>query len=136
MITKRQYFLDKSYPIEHEANADWLLAQVNCLLHEAANVGVYDYEIDADTNSQISGSKNGRGDGGYRLPDSSTGVQQSSHKEGKGVDVYDPMNKLDDWITDDKLAKYGLYREHPEWTPTWCHLTTRPPKSNRRTFIP
>ena len=136
MITKAQYFGSKKYTIEHEANADMLLAQVNVLLHQAELAGVYDYEIDKDTNSQISGSKGGAGDGGYRLPDSTTGSPSSSHKEGKGVDVYDPENKLDDWLTDWKLESVGLYREHQDWTPGWCHLTTRAPKSKRRTFIP
>lgn len=136
MITKAQYFGSKEHSIEQEANADWLLAQVNCLLHEAVEKGVYDYEIDPDTSTQISGSKGGQGDGGFRLPTSGTGASTSSHKEAKGVDVYDPDNKLDDWITDSILTKYNLYREHPDWTPTWCHLTTRAPKSKRRTFIP
>jgi hypothetical protein len=29
-----------------------------------------------------------------------------------------------------------LYREDPGSTPGWVHLTTRAPKSGRRTFIP
>ncbi len=136
MITKSQYFNGKPHPIEHEVNADTMLAAVNCLLHEAAAAGVYDYWIDPDTNTQISGKKGGAGDGGYRLPDSTTGKAGSSHREGRGVDVYDPENKLDAWITRDHLVKYGLYREAAPFTLTWCHLTDRAPKSGNRSFIP
>ena len=39
---------------------------------------------------------------------------------------------LDDWLDDDTLERYGLYREAPDATPHWCHLTTRPPMSGRR----
>jgi len=52
------------------------------------------------------------------------------------VDVADGNGKLDETITDALLEAHGLYREHPEATPGWCHLTTRAPKSGRRTFYP
>jgi len=136
MITKAQYFGSKPYPIEHEANADMLLAQVNCLLHEAAEAGIYDYWIDPDTNSQISGSKGGSGDGGYRLPDSKTGAPKSNHRTGHAVDVYDPDNKLDEFVNKKILEKYNLYREHPDKTFGWLHLQDVAPKSGCRTYLP
>lgn len=134
MITKAHYFGGKAHPIEHEANADMLLAKVNVLLHELADKGIYDYWADPDTGTQISGAKGGSGDGGYRLPDSTTGAPSSSHKEGRGVDVYDPDNALDDAVDRKLLIKHGLYRETPKATPGWCHLTDRAPKSGCRTF--
>jgi len=136
VITKEQYFGKKQYPIEHEANADWMLAAVNLLLHHAVQEGAYDYWTDPDTGTQISGSKGGAGDGGYRTVDSKTGSPRSSHKLAKAVDVYDPDNKLDDWVTDEILIKYNLYREHPDYTNTWVHLSTKPPGSGLRTFRP
>lgn len=136
MITKSHYFGLKPCPKEHDANADKLLEQVNALLHYAADAGVYDYWIDPDTNSQISGSKGGAGDGGYRLPDSKTGAAGSSHRVARGIDIYDPENKLDAWVTRSILIKYNLYREHPDSTPGWLHLTDRAPGSGCRTFKP
>jgi len=76
------------------------------------------------------------GDGGYRLTDSKTGAKLSSHKLGKGIDIFDPKNELDDWITDEILERNYLFREHPTHTSHWCHLTTRYPSSRKRTFYP
>lgn len=136
MITKAHYFGNKPHPIEHEANADMLLARVNVMLYELADKGIYDYWIDPDTGTQISGAKGGSGDGGYRLPDSKTGAPSSSHKIGRGIDVYDPQNVLDDAIDRKLLIKHGLYREHPDSTIGWLHLQDKAPKSGCRTYKP
>lgn len=136
MITFDQYFGSKAHTSEQSENATSLLRSVNRLLDEAAAGGGYHFSVDCDTGSYISGSKSGAGDGGFRLPDSTTGSNLSAHKEARGIDIYDPHDTLDDWLTDAILANFGLYREHPSSTPGWCHLTTRPPKSKRRTFLP
>jgi hypothetical protein len=138
MITKMQYFGVKHSPVEHEANADKMLAAVNCLWHEAADAGVYGYWIDPDTNSQISGSKGGAGDGGYRTPDSKTGAKSSTHREGHGCDTYDPERKLAAWcvLNVELLVKHDLYIEDPRWTPGWVHCQDVPPKSGKRVYIP
>lgn len=136
MITTEQYFGKKSAPPEHRANAEDLLRTVNALLAMATFAGIYGEMIDADTGTQISGSKGGSGDGGYRLPDAATGRARSSHKEAKGVDVFDPYEALDGWLTDEILTEFGLYREHPSATRGWCHLSTRAPRFGRRTFYP
>lgn len=60
------------------------------------------------------------------------------------VDLYDPEDLIDAYISkfdlpngDNTLLRdCGLYREHPSATPGWCHLTTRAPKSKKRTFYP
>jgi hypothetical protein len=88
--------------------------------------------INPKTNSCISGETNG----GFRLPDCPIGAADSSHKQGQGVDIYDPLNDLDAWITDDILTDFDLYREHPVSTEFWCHLTYRAPHSGHRTFFP
>lgn len=136
MITKEQYFNGKEHTIGQDVEADLLLRQVNMLLTEAVAKKVYTMDVCPNTGTQISGSKGGSGDGGFRLAESTTGAAKSSHKEAKAVDVYDPQDKLDRWITDELLSHYGLYREAPTKTPGWCHLTTRPPKSGNRTFLP
>jgi hypothetical protein len=140
VINKTDYFGHKiTHPDatdERQANADALLQRVNDLLEHAAQEGAYDGQSDPDTGTQISGSRGGAGDGGFRLTTSATGAPGSAHKEGMGVDVYDPENRLDDWLSDDILALYDLYREHPSATPGWCHLQTRRPRSGRRTFHP
>lgn len=108
-----------------------LLDQVNALLEGAEAAGVK-LHVDPDTGCYVSG--NGRG--GFRLQDCPEGARLSSHKTAQGIDISDPKGALDAWITDAILEKHGLYREHPDYTIGWCHLTTRAPGSKRRSFIP
>jgi hypothetical protein len=117
--------------IERQANARTLLGPVNDLLNEAAEDGVI-CPVNAATGSQISGQTLG----GFRPQNAAQGSPASSHKQGRGVDIYDPGNKLDSWLDDEKLEAFGLYREAPQSTPKWCHLTDRAPGSGRRTFQP
>lgn len=143
MITAEAYFQGKPHDAEQDILADDLLARVNALLAEAENAGIV-VAIDPDTGSQISGSKGGAGDGGFRLPTATTGRPTSSHKTAQAVDVYDPAGELDGWLDDFevgvgdnvKLAEHGLYREAPNATTGWLHLTTRAPRSGKRTFQP
>lgn len=135
MISLDQYFGTKPHTDAQEAAAADLLDRVDALIDDAEKDG-FQRRLDPDTGSEISGSKGGSGDGGFRTPDSKTGAPNSSHKQAMAVDIYDMTNWLDDWLTDEKLTEHGLYREHPDDTPGWCHLTTRAPKSGRRTFKP
>lgn len=151
MITSQQYFGAKPHTLQQEDMARVLLDAVNAMLDEYQQATGLGPDIDPDTGTEISGSKNGSGDGGFRLPGASTGRGNSSHKvlpadmpTGAGVDCSDQDNGLDNWLdqfkTGDggntKLEEYDLYREHPESTPTWCHLTNRSPASDKRTFYP
>lgn len=144
MITKEQYFGAKPHSPEQEAAAEDLIERVNALIDEAEAAGAFSRNTDPDTGSEISGSKGGAGDGGFRLPTSTTGSKKSSHKEATGVDVYDSTDRLDEWLDtfddddgeNEMLEKHGLYRESPNWTVGWTHLSTRPPGSGRRTFTP
>ena len=108
-----------------------LLQKVNALIYEYRQSGG-EVPINKMTGSMISGLT----EGGFRLPECVQGASLSSHKEAKGIDIYDPENKLDGWITRKILEKYNLWREHPEKTEHWTHLTTRKPKSGCRTFMP
>ncbi len=135
MILFKEYFgpfLDhKDATEEVKENAEVLLERVNNLLDYA-----FQFDIDLldnpTTKSLVSGTKYG----GFRPQDCKMGAPSSAHKVGMAVDIYDPKNSLDNWLTDTILSKFALYRESPLHTPKWCHLTTRPPKSNKRTFSP
>lgn len=143
MITADQYFTAKPHTPEHDILADDLLARVNDLRDEAERAGIQ-RNICPNTGTEISGSKGGSGDGGFRLPSATTGAAMSSHKEARAVDVYDPGGRIDNWLDifehgngdNTKLEQHGLYRESPNATTGWCHLTTRAPHSGRRTFNP
>lgn len=135
MITLQQYFgpwinhADATVAIRE--NAERLLVQVNALLAWAVGTGL-ELPINPATHSNVSGQAYG----GFRPQACPQGAPQSSHKLGLAVDVYDPSNALDDLIDDQILTAYGLYREHPDDTPHWCHLTIKAPGSGRRTFKP
>ena len=134
-LTREQYFRDKPHTAEQEDSAETLLVRVRSFLFYKASKGHYDYQIDPDTGTTISGSKGGTGGGGFRLPEEA-GAAHSAHKEARAVDIADEGDVLDNNITDEELAQFGLYREHPDDTPNWCHLTTRRPGSGKRTFKP
>lgn len=127
MITFEQYFGFKLplAQVEHQVNARGMLAKVNALLEYALSVlsgSGFTLRVDEDTGCCISGTKGGAGDGGYRLSTSKTGEVSSKHRTGHAVDVFDPENKLDDWLTDDILERFGLWRERAEITLGWSHL--------------
>lgn len=115
----------------HRAQAAGLLVLVNKLLAAGLAYGVV-LKNNPKTGSLVSGER----DGGWRPQECPTGAPNSAHKTGQAVDVYDPDGDLDDWLTDHVLQMHGLYREHPSATRGWCHLTTRPVKSGKRTFYP
>ena len=107
--------------------AGLMLQMVNLLLLSFGKC-----EANPKTGTLISGTQYG----GFRPQNCPQGSKNSSHKTGEGVDIYDPANRLDEWLTDETLEQYGLYRESPLHTKGWTHLTTRAPGSGKRTFLP
>ena len=64
------------------------------------------------------------------------GAPHSGHVVGKAVDLSDPNEAIDTYLTahPELLVKHSLWREDPKCTKSWCHLdiTARP----NHTFIP
>ncbi len=78
---------------------------------------------------------------GYRpasINKSVGGAKASSHMSCQALDLRDPNGAIDAWcLANEKvLVELGLYLEHPDHTPGWCHLQTRPTKSGKHVFIP
>jgi hypothetical protein len=138
MITISQYFIGRPHTDEQEQAADKLLTLVNTLIVRYETETGRPVNTNPMTHSQISGVT----EGGFREINCTQGAWYSSHKVlrgadgGAGVDVFDPLNLLDHWINDDILEECDLYREHPDKTIGWCHLTDRSPPSGKRTFYP
>lgn len=140
-ITLAQYFIGRPHTQEQEEVASELLEKVNTLLNEYESAG-HTLHLNPHTASLISGLT----EGGFRMPNCVQGKLWSSHKilveyfdkfgRGAGVDIHDPDDELDKWITDEILEKHDLYREHPDKTRGWAHLTDRSPASKLRTFLP
>jgi hypothetical protein len=125
MITVIEYLTQHAtdWPEEVELAAKGLLEKVNRLLIDGDCP-----EPDAELRS------------GYRPPAFNAGVPNaapnSKHMTGHAIDIADNDGALDDWLTDEILEQYGLYREHPAATKSWCHLQDQPPRSGNRTFYP
>ena len=64
--------------------------------------------------------------------------KKSCHLVGLAADIHDESNKLLEYILSnlDRAKELRLFFEHPNWTPTWCHIQGIPPKSGRRFFVP
>jgi hypothetical protein len=166
MITVQQFFTnpttgeEKQHTMAQEVAVAELLDDVNSLQEECALAIGKDLPIDPDTHTEISGTRNGTGGGGFRELEEGPS-KYSSHKvlfvqmpsgtwvvdtlaAKAAVDRYDPSNDFDTWLDqfelpdgdNSKLREYNLFREHPDDTPGWCHLTKRPPRSGHRTFKP
>lgn len=112
-------------------DAERLLDAVG-ILEDLARYDNVPLPINPVTKSRVSGTQYG----GFRPHNCPEGAANSSHKQGRAIDLYDPEGHLDDWITDAVLEQCGLYREHPASTIHWTHLTTRRPLSGKRTFLP
>jgi hypothetical protein len=130
-ITLDDYFAGFTHTNTHRGHADALLVRVNATLADAEQHGCT-IDINPSTGTHISGQTYG----GFRPQDCPQGAPRSSHKTGEGIDIYDPDGDIDEWLNDEWLTKYGLYREHPSATRGWVHFTTRPPLSGRRSFYP
>lgn len=65
-------------------------------------------------------------------------ARSSRHLTAQAIDLPDNDRTLATWCVDnlDVLKELGLWMEDPRWTPTWVHLQTIPPKSERVVFIP
>lgn len=111
--------------------ADLMLEKVNSLLEAGSQCGI-ELKDNPQTHSLVSGTENG----GFRPTDCKVGAPLSAHKTAHAVDIFDAGNKLDEWLTDEMLAKFHLWREAPDATPLWVHLQDTPPKSGKRTFSP
>ena len=140
MITLEQYVgphaESPDWTIARKANAVSLLTACSKLEQLAIADGV-EFPVNPATNSQVSGQTFG----GFRPQDCPQGSMHSSHKEGLGVDRYDPTNKIDAWCMlnsgkGGKLEQCGIYLEHPSATNKWSHWTTRRPPSGNRVFYP
>jgi hypothetical protein len=119
---------------ERQRNAVILLGKVNALLADYESSTGKKIATNPNTKSHISGAKYG----GFRPLDCEVGARLSSHKEAKAIDITDKGEGLDTWLTanPNKLVEHDLYREHPDATKGWCHLSTKAPRSGNRTFKP
>lgn len=76
---------------------------------------------------------------GYRRPvdnNAAGGAKGSAHLTCQAVDLTDKDGSLKAFCTAEVLEKYDLYMEHPDKSPSWCHLQTRPVRSGNRIFYP
>jgi Peptidase M15 len=80
---------------------------------------------------------------GWRPPDvnsTTAGASKTSlHMQCLAIDLEDMDGALDKWCLINAnlvLRDLALWLEHPDATPTWCHVQLRPPGSGNRVFRP
>ena len=140
MITLDHYFGPwkdhKDATEERRQNAILLLHACAALQYFAERDGV-EFLDNPHTGNNVSGKTYG----GFRPQDCPQGAPSSSHKQGQGVDRYDPEGLIDAWCMNNSevgglLETCGIYIEAPISTPGWSHWTTRRPRSGNRVFYP
>lgn len=141
MITLTDYWMgrDRLYPTamspDIERNAARLLETVNLFVTRAKAAGV-PFVANPATGSLVSS--------GWRPPVVNANTPRASrtslHMVGRAIDLFDPQDRIDAWVFGPVglalLAELGLWLEHPDATPGWCHLQDRAPGSGRRVFRP
>lgn len=116
-----------------EDNVEHLVATCNALIQVMMADGV-EFKTNPITGSIVGGETLG----GFRPQDCPIGAPNSAHKQGMAVDLYDPDNKIDEWLyrNYNQLNSCGLWFEHKSATPRWSHWSIRKPGSGRRFFLP
>lgn len=126
MITREEVLMnrDKQYPLnpEMEANLKKLLIALNLFrkLYGKPMKVTSGYRP-AAINANVPGA-----------------AKKSNHMLCLATDFADPNKELAKYCMDNQyiLEQCGLYLEHPNATPGWCHLQCVPPKSGNRVFKP
>lgn len=65
---------------------------------------------------------------GYRpgpYNEAARGSKNSAHITCEAVDFVDVDGELKKFCTIERLEQFGLWMEHPDSTPTWCHVDIR-----------
>lgn len=127
-ISLTDYFMGRDVAHAHElsaellANAEIIVARANELLCLAGHAGIVNSGWRPKT---INAS----------VPNASP---RSRHLTCQAIDLADEDDTLDAWCLAhvELLEQLGLWLEHPQATPGWCHLQIVPPRSGRRVFMP
>ena len=138
MIELSQFYMGRDKTHAHilgsdlRANASRTVEAANKLLTLAKGAGV-----------QLKPGQWGMVRSGWRPPDingTTKGASKTSlHMQCLAVDLEDNNKALGRWClanADTVLKDLNLWLEHPEATPSWCHVQLRPPGSGRRVFRP
>lgn len=127
----------------HAKSPDWTLHRQTCATNMLAKCNSLKQEMEKDgvifqTNPKTETNISGNTFGGFRPQSCPEGAPNSSHKEGRGIDIYDPDGKIDEWCMFhvERLKVHGIHIEHPFKTPSWSHWTDRAPPSGRQVFYP
>lgn len=135
MILLDEYFQDSITNYAYEPTVE---ERVSCLdLLERANKMVEDFVAATGApEPQMTSGHRCKAKTDALIAEGYHAVHNDAHEHAAAIDLGDAEGKLDDWLDDDKLATYGLYREAPSATHGWTHVQNVPPHSHHRTFYP
>jgi hypothetical protein len=129
ILTLSDYFMGRDLTHGSElhaalqANACVIVTSVNELLRM---IGVLDVRVNSGWRPHSINAA---------IPNASA---RSRHLTCEAIDLGDADGMIDAWCLRnlDRLEALGLWLEHPDATPGWCHVQTVPPRSGRRVFMP
>ena len=109
----------KPYPKEYEKNAQECLKAFN-VFRKACGIPMTPSYFYRDVEYEKSKGRSGKSD----------------HTRCLACDFIDRNGRLKQWVKDNEEAvkAMGIYVEHPDYTPTWLHLTIA--KKSRTLFKP
>lgn len=137
MIELSQFYMGRDKTHAHilgsdlRANASRTVEAANKLLTLAKGAGV-----------QLKPGQWGMVRSGWRPPDINAGTKGASktslHMQCLAVDLEDVDRSLARWCfaNQNVLRDLALWLEHPDATPSWCHVQLKPPGSGNRVFRP
>lgn len=138
MITIDDYYMgrDKKYPLDlltdYRKNAAVTVDLANRLL---VGLKVANVPLNVNPSGSMVNS-------GWRPPSingATPGASRTSlHMSCQAIDIADPHGEIDNYLLANPklLVDIGLWQEHPDSTPGWCHVQTKPPRSGNRVFRP
>lgn len=140
-ITLQQFYMGRDVTHAAEltdairANAAVTVSRVNQLLAAAASAGVH-ASRDATTHTAVG---SGWRPAGVNAA-TANAAAKSTHMTGQACDIRDDAGSRDlcRWalLHPDVLDDIGLWCERPQWTPSWLHVQTIPPRSDNRFYVP
>lgn len=135
MILLDEYFQDSITNYGYEPTET---DNVRCLdLLERANKAVEDYMAETGMpEPPLNSGHRCRAKSELLIKEGYKAAINGEHEHADAIDLGDHGEHFESWWTNEKLEKYGLYREAPASTIGWVHLQTVSPHSGNRTFNP
>lgn len=123
---------DRNYPTDHAIEMNLLTTYQRLKVVEALYIaaGGHPFHVTSGLRSNAKQAE--------LIKAGKTTATKSHHLTGRAADIYDANGSLKKWLRENPevLVNAELWCEHYDYTATWCHFQTVPPRSGNRWFVP